>query len=142
VRESVTDIILTPETAQAVLDRFRGFHDAEYGEMRLIPHPGGVGCFCCFLRLRAYDRQLNELVSVEFRLDGVAEFQIIYHSNFDYPNIRDEVAIGYFESKFFINFGFAFEEQRSAADYRGARIHFVCETVTLRVAERFPSTDC
>lgn len=139
--QNVTDIILTPETTQAVLDRFRGFHDAAYDEMRLIPCPEWDGRFHCFLRLVAYDWQLMRFASVEFRLGGVTEFQIIYHRNFDYTSIRDDVAIGYLESKFLINFGFAYEEQRSAEDYRAARIHFVCETVALGVAEWSPSAD-
>ena len=59
----------------------------------------------------------------------MCKFQIRYNDGYDYPNVRDDVAIKTFDGKVFFDLGFAATEPQSPDDIRQSDIYFVGTTV-------------
>jgi hypothetical protein len=123
---------ITAENCNAILEQYHGFHDAQYGRFTFDPDPRGSGVFDCAVILHAYDHSQNRPSDVELCLFRIKEFQIKYTVQFDYPNVRDEVAIGFYDQKAYVNFGFATDMPSCPADVKAADIFFVCEEVYVR----------
>jgi hypothetical protein len=126
-------MIIQPDNCRDFLDRFHGFHDARYGTFQLTPDPQGTGLFHGSILLLAYDYLKKNAKQVELRLDRIREFKLNYSERFDYPNVRDEVDIAFYEHQGFINFGSATEASQSPEDVRAADMYFVCDQVAIVV---------
>lgn len=120
---------LTPEEIDGLLQRFHGFHDAEYLGIELIPSERHNGTFSCRISLLARDYSAESAVRVVVGIDGVGEFQIRYNDQFDYPNVRDDITINMFDNRIYLDLGGAATDPQSANDVRQSDIYFVGRTL-------------
>lgn len=121
---------LTPSDVDALLKRFHGFHDARYLGIELIPPGDEKERFACLISLLAEDHANHAVARVVFRIDGLEEFQIRYNDLFDYPNVRDDIAIKTFDGKVYFDLGFSASDPQSPGDIRRSDIYFVGTTVS------------
>ena len=120
---------LTPTDVDLLLKRFHGFHDAQYQGIELVPPTAPNEKFSCRISLLAHDHSNESVAKVVFLLNGIQDFHIRYNDVFDYPNVRDDIAIKTFGGKVFFDLGFAATEPQSPDDIRQSNIYFVGTTV-------------
>jgi hypothetical protein len=116
---------LTQHAVDVLLERYHSFHDAQYRRIELVPPMAPNDKFACNISLLAQDHSNGRAVHVVFRISGLEEFQIRYNEAFDYPNVRDDIAIKNFDGKVFFDLGFAAAEPQSPDDVRQSDIYFV-----------------
>lgn len=124
---------VAPSNYRQLLDRFHGFHDAEYGRISLTPVPGATSLLDCSILLLAFDFEASAPADVEFRLERVEELRINYNASVDYPNIRDDVSLSFHDGKLFVNLGFASEATQSPEDVLSSDVYFVCQSAVVRI---------
>ena len=124
-------IALTPNETDKLLKRFHGFHDAQYQGIELIPPTAANEKFSCRIALLAQDHSSGLINKVVFHINGLGEFQIRYNEKYDYPNVRDDIAIKTYDGKVYFDLGFAATEPQSAEDIRRSDIYFVGSCVAV-----------
>jgi hypothetical protein len=94
---------LTPTDVDKLLERYHNFHDAQYRGIELVPPMAPNEKFACHISLLAQDHSNGAVSNVSFRISGLGEFQVRDNDAFDYPNVRDDIAIKTFDGKVYIN---------------------------------------
>ncbi|HQZ66000.1 MAG TPA: hypothetical protein PLY87_13020 [Planctomycetaceae bacterium] len=123
-------IELTRENVSAVMDAYHGFHDANIISVIVRPESGVVGYLDVEVELLARNFQNQDVENVKLLLWRVIELKLYYHKEFDYPCVRDDIAIGFFDELVFVDFGSACEPRESPEAFRSAYSYFVCESVS------------
>lgn len=121
---------LMMDEVEDLLDRFHGFHDANYRGIHLVPPSVVDEKFSCVISLLAKDFRANRVVQAEFEIQGISEFRICYNENVDYPNVRDDIAIQDFEGRIFFDLGFSATQPQCPDDIRKSDIYFVGESIS------------
>lgn len=129
-------LAISKENCQAVLSTYHGFHDAEIRSLLFTPVADGKGRFHCDITLLCRNQENKSTETVVLSLANIDEFKWSYNNLLDYPNIRDDIAIGVFNDQFCVDFGSACEARTSLEEYRLADSYFICGKVTLCVAGR------
>ena len=125
--------LLTPESLSAVMGAYHGFHDAEIKRITLRPLDDGSGHLDVEVELVATNHQCRKTEIIELFLHKVVEMKFSYDKNIDYPNVRDEIAVGFYDNLAYVDFGAACESRTSPSDYRSLDRFFVCESVSLSI---------
>jgi|GEM_PF-2357724 len=129
-------IELTCENVSAVMDAYHGFHDANIISVILRPESGVAGYLDVEVELLAQNFQNQVVENVKLLLWRVVELKLYYHKEFDYPCIRDDIAIGFFDDLVFVDFGSACEPRESPEAFRSAYSYFVCESMSFEATTR------
>ncbi|MEJ7591826.1 MAG: hypothetical protein WKF77_09770 [Planctomycetaceae bacterium] len=130
-------IELTRENVSAVMDAYHGFHDANIISVIVRPESGEAGYLDVEVELLARNFQNQDVENVKLLLWRVVELKLYYHKEFDYPCVRDDIAIGFFDELVFVDFGSACEPRESAEAFRSAYSYFVCESVSFEATTGF-----
>jgi hypothetical protein len=126
-------VVLTSENQTEILCAYNGLHDAEISSISICPASDGTLQVKVALRAKNHRMRLIEKVALLF--DRVSELKLAYDRKVDYPNVRDEVAVGFFDNLVYFDFGAASERRTSPSDYRAAENYFVCESLTIESNE-------
>lgn len=129
-------IELTRENHSAVMDAYHGFHDANIISVIVRPETGIAGYLDVEVELLARNFQTQDVENVKLFFWKVVELKLYYHKDFDYPCVRDDIAIGFFDELVFVDFGSACEPRESPEAFRSAYSYFVCESVTFELTNK------
>lgn len=121
---------LTHEQIAEVLRIYHGFHDAEVRKVAIGPLKGDSGYLEVEIELGATNFRTKAVENVCLILGKVREMKFSYNSDVDYPNVRDEIAVGFFDGIAYIDFGSACEPRTSPEDFRSVENYFVCDSVS------------
>jgi hypothetical protein len=124
-------LVLTAENHKASLAVYHGFHDAEIRSITIRPLRDGSGYLDTEVELCTQNHRANAVETVILLFNRVVELSLKYDKRVDYPNVRDEIAIGFFETLVYVDFGSACEPRTSPEDFRSAASFFVCESVSV-----------
>lgn len=132
------DLELHPSNQAAVLDDYHAFHDAEIQSVAVATPPGKGSLLDVVIRLRAKNHKTNTVDIVTLLLKAVSEYRLTYNSAVDYPNVRDDMAVGFHDGHVFIDLGGASELRRAPDEFRSAENYVVCERAFLKTDEVRP----
>lgn len=126
---------LTVKNIEEAMETYHGFHDANIISLLVRPQSSVAGNLDVDVELLARNFQTQGVENVRLYFRNVMELKLYYHSHFDYPCVRDDIAIGFFNELVFVDFGSACEPRRSPEDFRSAYSYFVCKSVSLEVKD-------
>lgn len=128
---------LTDKNLSAVIDAYHGFHDANIISVNVRPESGLAGYVNVEVELLARNFHNWDVENIKLLLWRVIELKLYYHNEFDYPCVRDDIAIGFFDELVFVDFGSACEPRESPKAFRSACSYFVCESVSFEATTGF-----
>lgn len=124
------NVVLSKANVDGLLSVYHGFHDAGVESIRMLPEScSGFLLIEVYLTAQNYEKKCVEHVKLVLR--EVLEVKYLYNAECDYPNIRDDISIGFFDNLVFIDFGSACENRCSPDDFRESYNYFVCRKVEL-----------
>jgi len=127
---------MTAEAIGMEFGHYHGFHDAEILSVTICPLRDDSGELNVEAELRARNYTQNTVDTVKLIFQKVRRMRISYDQSVDYPNIRDEISVGFFDNLAYIDFGSACEPQGNPEAYLSAESYFVCESVWKEVVSK------
>lgn len=131
-------LVISQSNVVDILDDYRSFHDADIKAIKITSQD--TSCFLCIeIILIAKNVRLECLEVITLLLHDVRDVKLLYNIETDYPSIRDDIAIGFYNNLVFLDFGSASEVKYSPDDFKDSYNYFVCKKIEIS-SERLSST--
>ena len=128
------ELLITRDNFSEALSAYHGCHDADVVSISVRPETGSFALQSVDFRLRAKNHVTGSIDFLDFELKGVEEYRLTYSTRFDYPCIRDEIGIGFFDDLYFVDFGMACEVRDTPEAYRVLENYFACRSIIITIS--------